>query len=714
MSQCPPRVPNRVVRILPHGPLRYWRNVPEEYRAQIALWILRILVDVKMEPNDLKLDDWFRKTVGLKKNEDKKGGQWTALLEKKLQNMERGIAPPNREGQLYKNIDRMGEMISLTKTDKEILTFLVLLNTQACLKDCAELYEEVTPFTVKDILSRVLGVDHAEVVHALKADSALRSCGIIHLEPAAYNLVAMLRLLHGMESMFFDEAIDSQPIFQRCFAPLEPSALTPADFPHLQEAFSVLQKILCKSMEQRLKGINVLIYGETGTGKTEFAKVIGATLRAQLLAIRHEDEDSDLEEKHWRFRTYLLAQKVLSKQENSLILFDEVEDVFPDFGLNRFGNGTKSGSFKAWTNTVLESNPCPTLWLCNETWHIDPAFRRRFTYALHVPSPGRSVRRRILAKHLGSLPVSPEWIDKISVDQRLTPAMIQQACKVATLVEWADPFSLEGLMERTLQSSFEVMGLSPDLKVLQENDATHYSLDFLNSNQDIAEVVNRLRQNPKGRLCFYGPPGSGKTALAHYIAKEVDKPLIRKQASDILDCLVGGSEKNIAEMFREAKTEKALLLLDEADSFLRDRRGALWSWEVTQVNELLVQMENFDGLFICSTNLMDSLDQAALRRFDLKIAFGFLKPDQAWNLFLQSLNKMNVQIEDPQSVKVLRQQLQRLDNLTPGDFATVIRKARVLGKSYSSEQFIAEIESECRVKTGGRGPISGFRSVGRG
>ncbi|SFV60837.1 ATPase, AAA family [hydrothermal vent metagenome] len=89
---------------------------------------------------------------------------------------------------------------------------------------------------------------------------------------------------------------------------------------------------------------------------------------------------------------------------------------------------------------------------------------------------------------------------------------------------------------------------------------------------------------------------------------------------------VGGTEKNIANAFREAKEEKAVLVFDEVDSFLADRTGAKQSWEVTQVNEMLVQMENFDGIFIATTNLMDNLDRASLRRFDLKLEFSYLKP----------------------------------------------------------------------------------------
>jgi SpoVK/Ycf46/Vps4 family AAA+-type ATPase len=94
-----------------------------------------------------------------------------------------------------------------------------------------------------------------------------------------------------------------------------------------------------------------------------------------------------------------------------------------------------------------------------------------------------------------------------------------------------------------------------------------------------------------------------------------------RRASDLVSKFVGETEQQMAAMFREAEAEKAVLLLDEADSFLQDRRHAQRTYEVTEVNEMLQGMERFAGIFICTTNLMDSIDQAALRRFTFKIQF---------------------------------------------------------------------------------------------
>ena len=172
----------------------------------------------------------------------------------------------------------------------------------------------------------------------------------------------------------------------------------------------------------------------------------------------------------------------------------------------------------------------------------------------------------------------------------------------------------------------------------------------MNPDQNLQEVVQGLREYGDGRLCLYGPPGTGKTEFGHYLARQLDKPLLIKRASDLISKYVGETEINIAQMFYEATYDKAVLLLDEADSFLRDRREARQSWEVTQVNELLTQMERYEGVFVCSTNLMESLDAASLRRFDLKIKFDFLKQEQSWDLFQSIFEERGIEVQDKDHV----------------------------------------------------------------
>ena len=217
-------------------------------------------------------------------------------------------------------------------------------------------------------------------------------------------------------------------------------------------------------------------------------------------------------------------------------------------------------------------------------------------------------------------------------------------------------------------------------------------------------MAEGIKNTPNARICLYGVPGTGKSAFGKWIAQYTDKPFVLKKGSDLISMWVGGTEKNIANAFREAKEEGAVLVFDEVDSFLQDRRGAKNSWEVTQVNEMLVQMENFDGIFIATTNLMSGLDQASLRRFDMKLEFGYLKAKQAWKLFVDECKGLDITIEDKQQVK---DRIKTFTQLAPGDFAAVRRQNRFRPVK-STDLFLERLQEELSLKEGSGDVKMGF------
>ena len=104
-----------------------------------------------------------------------------------------------------------------------------------------------------------------------------------------------------------------------------------------------------------------------------------------------------------------------------------------------------------------------------------------------------------------------------------------------------------------------------------------------------------------GTMLFYGPSGTGKTALARYIAKELGRECLLKRASDLLNPYLGMSEQNVAEAFREAERDGAVLVIDEADTFLFSRDTAQRSWETSLVNEFLTALEECRSF--CTTQI---------------------------------------------------------------------------------------------------------------
>ena len=104
-------------------------------------------------------------------------------------------------------------------------------------------------------------------------------------------------------------------------------------------------------------------------------------------------------------------------------------------------------------------------------------------------------------------------------------------------------------------------------------------------------------------------------------------------------------------------------------------------------------MENFEGIFIATTNLMDNLDKASLRRFDLKLEFNSLKPEQAWKMFEEFAKKLKLSKVD----KILQKDIISLNNLTPGDFAAVVRQNR-FHPIESVDDFLVRLQDEVKVK----------------
>ncbi len=129
---------------------------------------------------------------------------------------------------------------------------------------------------------------------------------------------------------------------------------------------------------------------------------------------------------------------------------------------------------------------------------------------------------------------------------------------------------------------------------------------------------------------FYGFPGTGKTASVYEIAKLTKRDVLQVDISSIQSKWVGESEKNTKAIFDEyykaceILKSKPILLFNEADAIISKRlyvSDAIGQMNNTMQNILLEELENFDGIFIATTNLIDNMDDAFSRRFLNKIKF---------------------------------------------------------------------------------------------
>ncbi len=160
-------------------------------------------------------------------------------------------------------------------------------------------------------------------------------------------------------------------------------------------------------------------------------------------------------------------------------------------------------------------------------------------------------------------------------------------------------------------------------KALSMATAQARHAEVLVKNWGLGEVVAYGRAVT---MLFGGPPGVGKTACAEAIAHELKKPILVADYSQIQNCYVGMTEKNIVRTFLAARKAGAVLFWDEADAMFYNRDMARQSWEVRDVNVLLQELEKFDGVCILATNRKISLDPALERRITIKLEFD--RPDR--------------------------------------------------------------------------------------
>jgi hypothetical protein len=351
---------------------------------------------------------------------------------------------------------------------------------------------------------------------------------------------------------------------------------------------------------------------------------------------------------------------------------------------------------------LLEANRAPAIWITNDAQSMDPAMLRRFDMALHLDKLARPARVRVARNLLANVPVRESTIAAIAADDRITPADIERAARVATVAHGRRRGPIDAPLMEVLDANLQVR--SGPTVCRYPHDERSFDVGLLNADMDPAELVDGLCRSRRGRICLYGPPGTGKTAFAHHVGGRLGLPVLHKRASDMLDKFVGGTEERIAAAFDEAQRQSAVLLLDEADSFLRDRRAAQRSFEVSQVNELLVQMEAFDGVLVCATNLDSSLDLASARRFDCHVRFGALTEDGRWLLFTRTVADAGHSTRSRAHLD-RRAAVDTMQGLVVGDFNVARRRAEMLGRSLDGPTLLAWLGGELERRDKGGKPV---------
>ena len=471
------------------------------------------------------------------------------------------------------------------------------------------------------LIALLLSASDADVARRMTNDAKLLGSGLLELD----RHEAGLSVLHRLLSLARRDEPPGPDLYGQLLGAAQAEPLDWSCFSHLGREAEIAAKVLRASLNGRERGINILLYGPPGTGKTSFAATLAARVGVGLRAVGEADEFGEEPQRNERLAELRLAQR-LAPAGDAVLLFDEAEDLFapPSRGID---NEPMAGS-RVFIHRLLEHVAVPVIWTANDIGVLGPAVLRRMTMCLELRVPDVTTRAA-LWRRMGDAEGVPLRESEAARLARLVPAApaVAAASLRATRLAGGDAETTRLIVEGVTRA---VQG--GPLRIQETEPDTGYDPALVNADQDLGRLVEDLTRAGAPRAVSFllsGPPGAGKSAWVRHLAGRMGLPVLQRRASDLLDPFVGGTEQNIARAFEEARDTRAFLVFDEADSLLLDRAEATRGWEITQVNEMLTWMESHPLPFACTTNLHERLDRASLRRFLVKVRFGWLTAEQA-------------------------------------------------------------------------------------
>lgn len=392
-----------------------------------------------------------------------------------------------------------------------------------------------------------------------------------------------------------------------------------------------LVKLLQVYKSGKIKSLSFLFHGKSGSGKTSLAHAIADYLNFKVVLIRDFMIGKELLPSVIQF----LIRK--NKNRKVILLFDECESLWFENSSIYYMNGKPKNSEIAWSKQILENMEGLVAFTSNEK---PPAtFVRRVDFVSELNTPAKDIRlkilRSILIKESRKLKiknrVSLKDLEQISLKYELTAGFLKKAV-LLSLAYSSDHLTVESIEKALNDINWTVNGYETDMNNNERNivldkaqiDIIEKIKAILRANEE--QVVDPLL--PKSiSLLLYGPPGTGKTEYAREIANSLNKKLHMTSASNFLSMWVGGTEANISSTFRKCAENGDVLFIDEVEGLFLSRDNASKSWELTQVNEFLKQIEIFKGILIVATNMKEKLDPAFSRRFLIHVPFEYPKQE---------------------------------------------------------------------------------------
>ncbi len=223
---------------------------------------------------------------------------------------------------------------------------------------------------------------------------------------------------------------------------------------------------------------------------------------------------------------------------------------------------------------------------------------------------------------------------------------------------------LDNLILETVTSDYSLKDIVCSKEVKEE-------LEYFIKEHQVIDVLENYDLPISNKVLFYGPSGCGKTLSSYILAGELDMTLMVINLGTIVSSKLGETSKNLSNIFKRAISEKCIIFFDEFDSIGKVRDYNQDHGEMKRVVNTILQLFDYlpqDTIVIAATNQVEMIDDALLRRFDVKVELQMPNKTHIRQLIIKTLKKSPFKISK-------KADLNEVINLSAGKSYYVIQKS---------------------------------------